>query len=271
MTRYAMILNLHDCVGCGTCDIVCKIENQVPHGVFLSHHVTETTGEFPKLRYSYRPIMCNHCEKPACVEVCPSGALHKDEWGLTVVDSDKCVSCGSCAKACPYGAITPAPDKTAADNLADVPTLIAECTANGKEVQEAVESDYPMHDPALDEFELPLLKKGSALKCQMCKHLVYHGDVPRCVEACPMHLEPSLLDHVVRRRDYAEFEARGGMNCIECGCCAYSCPASRHLTQSYRDGKASVTAERRKAAAAAQAKSEPKPDQKSNPKGDGKK
>ena len=44
-----------------------------------------------------------------------------------------------------------------------------------------------MHDPALDEFELPLLKKGSALKCQMCKHLVYHGDVPRCVEACPAH------------------------------------------------------------------------------------
>ena len=44
MTRYAMILNLHDCVGCGTCDIVCKIENQVPQGVFLSHHVTETTG-----------------------------------------------------------------------------------------------------------------------------------------------------------------------------------------------------------------------------------
>ena len=57
-----------------------------------------------------------------------------------------------------------------------------------------------------------------------------------------MHLEPTLLDHAVRRRDYAEFEAHNGMSCIECGSCAYICPASRHLVQSYKDGKAAVTA-----------------------------
>ena len=72
MTRYAMILNLHDCVGCGMCDIVCKIENEVPQGVFLSHHVTEMTGTFPKVKYSYRPIMCNHCDNPSCVRACPT-------------------------------------------------------------------------------------------------------------------------------------------------------------------------------------------------------
>ena len=180
-----MIINLHNCVGCGMCDIVCKIENQVPQGVFLSHHVTEMTGEFPKPRMSYRPIMCNHCDKPACVEVCPTGAMHKDDVGLTVVDSEKCTACGSCAKACPYNAITPAPAKTAADNLGDVPALLADGTPGGKEVQEAAGNDYPMHDPALDEYNLPMLTEGAALKCQMCKHLVYHGDVPRCVEACP--------------------------------------------------------------------------------------
>ena len=180
-----MILNLHDCVGCGTCDIVCKIENEVPQGVCLSDHVITMEGEFPKLKYGYRPVMCNHCDKPACAEVCPTGALHKDEYGLTVVDSDRCTSCGSCAKACPYGAITSAPGKTAADDLGDVKALIKDGTATGKEVQEAVGADYPMHDPALDEFKLPMIKRGSALKCQMCKHLVYHGDVPRCVEACP--------------------------------------------------------------------------------------
>ena len=47
MTRYAMMINLHDCVGCGACDIACKIENEIPQGVFISHHVTEMTGEFP--------------------------------------------------------------------------------------------------------------------------------------------------------------------------------------------------------------------------------
>ncbi|NLL36067.1 MAG: electron transport complex subunit RsxC [Fretibacterium sp.] len=68
----------------------------------------------------------------------------------------------------------------------------------------------------------------------------------RCVEACPMRLVPSNLDHLVRLRDYTAFEQAGGMNCIECGCCTYNCPASRFLTQTCRDGKAAVTAERRK-------------------------
>lgn len=185
MTRYAMVINLHDCIGCGACDIACKVENQVPEDVFLSYHMNETTGTFPKTEYSYRPVMCNHCAKPDCVKVCPTGALHKDDVGLTVVDSDKCAACGACAKACPYHAITSAPKETAAMQVASVPQLIKDCTASGKEVQEEVGSDYPEHDPALDEYELPMTKKGSCLKCQMCKHLVYHGDVPRCVEACP--------------------------------------------------------------------------------------
>lgn len=68
----------------------------------------------------------------------------------------------------------------------------------------------------------------------------------RCVQACPMRLVPSELDHAVRRREYALFESAGGMNCIECGCCTYDCPASRCLTQTCRDGKAAVMAERRK-------------------------
>ena len=134
----------------------------------------------------------------------------------------------------------------------------------------------PMMGLAMRSLDVPVVK-GTSGVLALTRRTAYLAEETaclrcgRCVEVCPMHLEPSLLDHAVRRRDYAEFEARGGMNCIECGCCAYSCPASRHLTQSYRDGKAAVTAERRKAAAAAQAKSEPKPDQKSNPKGDGKK
>ena len=70
----------------------------------------------------------------------------------------------------------------------------------------------------------------------------------RCVEACPVHLVPSTLDRLVRRRDYGVFEAEGGMNCIECGCCTYDCPASRCLTQTCRNGKAAVMAERRKQA-----------------------
>ena len=62
-----------------------------------------------------------------------------------------------------------------------------------------------------------------------------------------MHLEPTFLDRAVRQRDYESFEANGGMNCIECGSCAYSCPASRHLVQSYKAGKDFVNQKRREA------------------------
>ena len=47
---------------------------------------------------------------------------------------------------------------------------------------------------------------------------------------------------------YDDFEKQGGMNCIECGSCTYVCPACRPLTQSCRDGKTYVMAQRRKAA-----------------------
>lgn len=185
MTRYAMVINLHDCIGCGACDIACKVENELPLGVFFSKHSAETTGTFPKVKWSYRPMLCNQCSNPACAAACPTGAISKDEFGITVIDYDKCTRCGLCANACPYEAITPAPADSAGDELAAAKAIIKDGTATGADVQKATKADYPMHDPALDEFNLPATGAGAPLKCQMCKHLVYHGSAPRCVEACP--------------------------------------------------------------------------------------
>ena len=64
-----------------------------------------------------------------------------------------------------------------------------------------------------------------------------------------MGLVPEMLEPLVAARLYTRFEEQGGMNCIECGSCTYVCPANRPLTQGCRDGKASVMAMRRKAAA----------------------
>jgi electron transport complex protein RnfC len=87
---------------------------------------------------------------------------------------------------------------------------------------------------ALTARSAPLFEESNCIRCG------------RCVSSCPMGLLPSSLDRLVRLRQYAEFESNGGMNCIECGSCTYSCPARRHLTQTCRDGKSGVMAERRR-------------------------
>lgn len=49
-------------------------------------------------------LACNHCGAPICVEVCPTGAMHKGDGGLVSVNGEVCVGCGYCTMACPYGA-----------------------------------------------------------------------------------------------------------------------------------------------------------------------
>lgn len=119
----------------------------------------------------------------------------------------------------------------------------------------------PMMGLAMRSVDVPVVKGTSGILALTSKSAYIAEESAclrcgKCLEACPMHLEPTLLDHAVRKRDYETFEAHGGMNCIECGSCAYSCPASRHLVQSYKNGKAAVNETRRKAAALAKQKAE---------------
>ncbi|MBQ3998038.1 MAG: electron transport complex subunit RsxC [Paludibacteraceae bacterium] len=73
----------------------------------------------------------------------------------------------------------------------------------------------------------------------------------KCVQACPMGLEPYLLSRLAELEMYDELEKHDIMDCIDCGCCVYTCPANRRLLDSMRPGKAKVGAILRERAAAA--------------------
>jgi len=106
--RYAMLVDLRRCVGCQSCTVSCGAENAVPLGNFRTTVSEYVMGGVPQERrdpvVAVVPRLCNHCEKPACVPVCPVGATFKREDGLVLINADTCIGCGFCVQACPYDA-----------------------------------------------------------------------------------------------------------------------------------------------------------------------
>jgi Fe-S-cluster-containing dehydrogenase component len=125
---YAMGVQVDKCIGCGMCVEACKAENDVPREPFffktwVERYSVHSDGEvtvdspeggihgFPRaseeedlLRSFFVPKLCNHCDYPPCVQVCPVGATFKTPDGVILVDSDYCIGCRYCIQACPYGA-----------------------------------------------------------------------------------------------------------------------------------------------------------------------
>ena len=92
------------CTGCKTCQIACKDRNRLDIGTIFRAVKDYEVGEYPNASIYHISMSCNHCEHPACVTVCPTGAMYIAEDGTVIHDDDMCIGCQSCANICPYGA-----------------------------------------------------------------------------------------------------------------------------------------------------------------------
>ena len=105
MARFGMAIDTARCVGCMDCVVACKTENQLPEGFCRDWITTEVHGKFPTLTMEIRSERCNHCDRPPCVDCCPTGASHVEAFGRVVlVEEGKCIGCKACLASCPYGA-----------------------------------------------------------------------------------------------------------------------------------------------------------------------
>ncbi len=137
-TRWAFLVDTQACVGCGFCVKACKIENDTPYDanvtrtwveryvvrkdgkVFIdspkgardgfisqkidqAHHGEQEVHPEEIAKAFFVPKLCNQCENPPCVQVCPVGATYQTADGVVLVDRSWCIGCGYCVMGCPYG------------------------------------------------------------------------------------------------------------------------------------------------------------------------
>jgi tetrathionate reductase subunit B len=123
---WGFIVDTTRCIGCGSCVRACKIENNVPDTYFrtwVERYEIDTSGKIrvdsPKgalesfkadgfnaddiAKAFFVPKLCNHCYDSACTQVCPVGASYKTPDNVVLIDKERCVGCGYCVQACPYG------------------------------------------------------------------------------------------------------------------------------------------------------------------------
>lgn len=143
--RWAFLVDTNKCVGCGLCVSACKQENEIPYDApvtrtWVERYVITKDGQThidspmggrdgfidDKIRDEeidpddinkafFVPKLCNQCENPACVQVCPVGATYQTSDGVVLIDRDWCIGCGYCIMACPYGVRFFHPEKKVAD------------------------------------------------------------------------------------------------------------------------------------------------------------
>lgn len=116
-------------------------------------------------------------------------------------------------------------------------------------------SGGPMMGMAINSTDIPVTKGCSGILALGREALEPEESAcircGRCLRACPMGLLPAKIDALTRAERFDAAEKIGAMNCIECGCCTFVCPAKRALTQSCRTAKKVITTRRKQAQAAA--------------------
>ena len=151
--RWGMLIDTTQCKeGCNDCVTACHRENGVSGGTRATDSQWIRKIELKDVssgRELSLPMMCQHCEHPPCVDVCPTTASFKRADGIVLVDKHRCIGCRYCMMACPYKARS------------------------------------FVHESLYDQNPDVPRGKGTVEACTLCVHRIDQGRQPACAEACP--------------------------------------------------------------------------------------
>ncbi len=150
--RWGMLIDTMQCKqGCNDCVTACNRENGLSGGAAATDSQWIRKIEIKDVnsgRAVSLPMMCQHCEHPPCVDVCPTQASFKRADGIVLVDRHRCIGCRYCMMACPYKARS------------------------------------FVHEPLQDQKPDVPRGKGTVEACTLCVHRIDQGQIPACAEAC---------------------------------------------------------------------------------------
>ncbi len=205
MPKYAMVIDLLKCAGCGACGVGCKTQNNTDDArngqtFNWADFCDSIEGKYPNPKYTMYPTLCNHCSDSPCVTACPVSptAMYKTENGITMHNEERCIGCGMCQQACPYSSNVEE-DKAAKYSVIsingydsdpharyrDPDELIRGITTSGAEIAKKAGRTPPYRTMHAHPDYNSVRGKEKAEKCIFCEHLVTSGQTPYCTQVCP--------------------------------------------------------------------------------------
>ena len=101
MAQMKFMCDAERCIECNGCVTACKNANDVEWGIQRRRVVTLNDGEADEMSIS---VACMHCDDAPCMAVCPTDCFYKTDDGIVLHDKERCIGCGYCLYACPFGA-----------------------------------------------------------------------------------------------------------------------------------------------------------------------
>lgn len=105
--RMKLVVDPDKCTGCNSCMLICSFV----HDKKFNYERSRIRVWRDDARGIFIPVVCEQCEDAPCIQVCPTGALYRDEAGRVVRNATRCIGCNECMNVCPFGAISFGPDQ----------------------------------------------------------------------------------------------------------------------------------------------------------------